>query len=371
MMRSKDKKRVRVGHFLFSIACLFILLLVLKNSEIAIEYVTLGLKLSVNSVIPSLFPFMVISELIVRSGAASVISRPLARPARALFGVSKEGASVFLLGAICGFPIGARSAVRLYDEGKIDKDELTALMDFSNNPSSAFVISAVGVSLFGNRRLGLLLYVITLLSAVSVGVMRNICTKRKGKGEYAPSCARVSSLKISDFTDSVTSSAIGVINVCAFVVFFSVVVGTLGIVLDSFGAPRNIRALIFSLLEMTGGASAASALSPTILGALLAAFCLGWSGLSVHCQVLSLCGTRIGAMRYVISKLIQGILSVLYLWIYLKIFGDSVLIGAESVTAVRIEFFDDIRAAIVVLFALSLILVITKKHRAEKRGAEA
>ena len=371
MTSGKDKKRVGIGHILFSIGCFFMLLLVLKNSEVAIEYVTQGLKLSVSHVIPSLFPFMVISELIVRSGVVSVISRPIARPARVLFGVGREGASVFLLGALCGFPIGARSAVRLYECGRIDKDELASLMDFSNNPSSAFVISAVGVSLFGNRPLGLLLYVITLLSAISVGILRNFASRKRRKKDNGSYCSRVSGLSISDFTDAVTSGALGVINVCAFVVFFCVVVGTLGIVLDFFGAPRNIRALFFSFLEMTGGVSAASALSPTSIGALLAAFCLGWSGLSVHCQVLSLCGTRIGAMRYFISKLIQGILNALYLWIYLKIFGDSILIGAESVTAVRISFFDDARTAVVGLFALSLILVITKKHRAKVRGAKA
>ena len=84
MRQAKKKKRksIGAGHIFFSVACVFMLLLVLKNSEIAIDYVTQGLKLSVKSVIPSLFPFMVISELIVRSGAASALSRPLARPAR-------------------------------------------------------------------------------------------------------------------------------------------------------------------------------------------------------------------------------------------------------------------------------------------------
>ena len=363
MRQAKKKKRksIGAGHIFFSVACVFMLLLVLKNSEIAIDYVTQGLKLSVKSVRPSLFPFMVISELIVRSGAASALSRPLARPARSLFGVSKEGAAVFLLGALCGFPIGARSAVRLYDDGKISASELVSLMDFSNNPSSAFVISAVGVSLFGNRRFGLVLYVITLFSAVSVGIIRNIGKKSKGEETNVSSRARVSSLIVSDFTDAVTSGALGVINVSAFVIFFCVIVGTLGRVLDAFGAPHNVRVLVFSVVEMTGGASAASTVTPTYLGALLVAFCLGWSGISVHCQVLSLCGERIGAARYVVSKFIQGVLNVLYLWVYLKIFGDKILVGAESVTVARFVMSDGTKWLIVVLFVASLLTAITKK----------
>ena len=369
LQRTKTyKKEHRTGRVLFSLACVFMLLLVLKNSEIAIDYVTQGLELSLTSVIPSLFPFMVISELIVKSGAASVLSKPIRRLANFLFGISEEGASVFLLGALCGFPIGARCAARLYDDGRIDKEEFVSLMDFSNNPSSAFVISAVGVSLYGNRRLGLLLYVITLLSAISVGIVRNFGRKRKREEKSPSSRAQVKGISVSDFTDAVASGALGVINVSAFVTFFCVVVGTVGAVLDSLGVPGYVRALIFSAVEMTGGASAASALTPAPLAALACAFCLGWSGISVHCQVLSLCGARVNATRYVISKFMQGIFSTVYLWLYLELFGNKILVAAESVTAAHFKFSNSARCVILVLFIASLFVALMKKYRIYKLG---
>ena len=130
-----------------------------------------GLVLCSGTVIPSLFPFMVISELIVSSGVGISISRFLRRPMRAIFGVSEAGAATFLLGAVCGFPIGAVTSVSMYDQGVISKDELEHIMIFCNNPGSAFVISVVGTSLFGNKMLGLLLYGSVILSSVLVGII--------------------------------------------------------------------------------------------------------------------------------------------------------------------------------------------------------
>lgn len=363
---SGARKR-RLGRTLISFGFVFLLSLFLKNAELAIIQVKEGIRLSLESVIPSLFPFMIISELIVKCGIADVLSKPLARIANLLFGISGKGATVFFIGAICGFPLGARSAVQLYDNGEIDKKELSALMDFSNNPSSAFVISAVGVSLFGSRRLGALLYLTTIMSAVSIGVIRGF-SLRKREGRLDTNKPILRGLALKDFTEAVTGSALGVINVCAFVTFFSVVSGAVGAALEALRAPATIRAVFFSLLEMTSGAAASAGVGGR-LGVLIVAFCLGWSGLSVHCQVLSLCGERIRAARYLASKFIQGMLGVIYTWIFMLLLGEKIFEGKESVVAVKLAFFEEARLFILILFALSLLLcLVNKKIPRKKRG---
>ena len=198
--------RVTLG--IMSVATLF---LILFFPTLAIDYMNRGMKLCVSTVIPSLFPFMVASELIVLTGAARPLGRLLRAPARLLFGISGEGASAFVLGAVCGFPIGTRAAVSLYGRGRISLGELSRLVCFSNNPSSAFVISAVGTTLFGSREFGSALFFITILSSFIVGIGQNmILGKVRGVssfGEGLSDTEKSEKKGISDFSAAVSSSA--------------------------------------------------------------------------------------------------------------------------------------------------------------------
>lgn len=142
------------GQVFFCLMSTFCFVLILRNPDVAIEYMGRGLSLCARTVIPSLFPFMVISELMVRSGAGESLGRLFSRPMRYLFGLSGAGCTAVVLGSLCGFPVGARTAVALYDRNAISRRECEHLLTFCNCPSSAFLVTAVGVSLFGNRRLG-------------------------------------------------------------------------------------------------------------------------------------------------------------------------------------------------------------------------
>lgn len=320
-IRAKEKRGVSLssvnfGWVAFGIMSIFCLLLILKNSDIAIKYMSRALTLCTRTVIPSLFPFMVISELIVSSGAGRLISRFVEPLSRRLFGISADSSAALILGMLCGFPIGARCARSLYRGGRIDRDEYSRLMSFCNTPSSAFLISAVGVSMFGNRSFGILLYAASLLSAAAVGIAVNLIYKNKKnprgtfynntENTFAPSAPKKG---ISAFTDAVSSSALSMLNVCAFVVFFSTLVGTLEYSVSALGIPDILAALGYGFFEMTSGISKASTLPAG--GALVAAFISGWSGLSVHFQIMSICGTDISYRPYLLSKFFQGLLNVL------------------------------------------------------------
>jgi hypothetical protein len=105
----------------FLLASSFCFLLVLRNADAAVSYMGRGLSLCARTVIPSLFPFMVVSEMLVASGAGEALGRLFARLMRRVFGLSGAGASALFLGSMCGFPVGARTAVALLDQGAISK----------------------------------------------------------------------------------------------------------------------------------------------------------------------------------------------------------------------------------------------------------
>ena len=288
MKKTNIDDKANRNTFILGVASLLAFIIFFCNSDIAIEYMKKGLKLCATSVIPSLFPFMVISELIVKSSLSYKIGGMLKYPMKSLFGVSKAGGCAFLLGILCGFPIGAKSAISMYDSGAIDKDELERLLCFCNNPGSAFIISAVGISLFGNRHVGLLLYVCIILSSITVGILINVSLRKTKKESlrrayvYAPHKDTV-----SVFTSAVSSSAISMLTVCAYVVFFSSLVGCISSFLHSLSLPTAIRALVFGFFEMTSGVSAATEVKNIEVSLVLCALFTAWSGLSVHFQIMT------------------------------------------------------------------------------------
>lgn len=333
-MTKSDKLRTRFAQrtqelpsprqLIFCFMSLFSLALIIRNSDVAIKYMSEGLRLCAVTVVPSLFPFMVLSDIIVSSGAANLIGKALRRPMRFLFGVSGEGGCAVILGTLCGFPIGAKAAVSIYDSGRISRGELERLLTFSNNPSSAFIISAVGVSLFGSRDSGYLLYAATLISSALVGIGQNILFGRKGKSRQAEFTEQTersrradTKLSIGDFTEAVTSSVFGILKVCAFVMFFTAFLGTLGSALNSITLPEQTNAILFGIFELTGGMSQAAAL-PREQGMILAAFISGWSGFSVHFQIMSLCADRnISFKPYFLAKLIQGVIAAALVFVFM------------------------------------------------------
>ena len=316
------------GRLVFSLFSIFTLLLVLLNAELAVSCMNDGLRLCVTTLIPSLFPFLVLSELIVFTEAVKPIGKLLSPPFRALFGVGQESACVLLLGWLCGFPIGTRCAVTLYRQGKIDRQELSHLLTFVNLPSSAFLIGTVGISLFSDRSFGIALYVTSLTSAILIGMWGHFVSRKKKTQSASASFVRISDRKapskrsIDAFTDAIGDSAIAMLRICAFVVFFSVMVGTLEHLVQALQLPSFLCTLLFGFFELTGGTARAATLPSPILSELLCMLFVGWSGLSVHFQMMSLCSEATLSYRpYFTAKAAHGLLNLLLWGVFRALFG--------------------------------------------------
>ncbi len=327
-----QRPRLTVGQAAFCVMSTFCLILILRNAEAAVEYMGRGLVLCARTVIPSLFPFMVISELLVDSGAGEAFGRLFSRMMRRIFGLSGAGASAVILGSMCGFPIGPRTAVSLYDRHAISREECEHLLTFTTNPSSAFLITGVGLSLFGDRRLGVILYGVVLGTSFFIGFLGRFFLRRPVGEEKQPHYPRgFHPGGIDMFTSAVSGSAGGMMTVCAYVIFFSAITGALGEALDGRLGEMGFT-ILSGLLEMTGGISAASTLSPREVGLVLTAALAGWSGLSVHCQVMALCGGRGLSFRpYIVAKLAQGFLSGVVMALILSCLGPTLLAPGQGV----------------------------------------
>ena len=311
-MQKKTVKRTA-----FCLMSLFLLALFLKNSEIAAKAISSGLWLCVKTLLPSLFPLMVASELLVESGIVQRVGRLLHRPFEALFGLRGDAACAVLLGFVCGFPVGTKCAAALWKSGDLDEQELCRTLAFSNQPSSAFLIYTVGGSMLGSVRLGLCLYLSTLLSATALQLLLrrwNSQTPKEGSAAPPPSARR----SFSDaLAGAVSHSALAMLSICAFVVFFSSLVESLAHLANALSLSETGRALLFGFFELTSGASCASRLSGSA-ATILCALSVAWGGCSVHFQLLHLVGEAGFSHRaYFLMKLAQALLNIpilLLLW---------------------------------------------------------
>lgn len=270
-----------------------------------------GLDLCGNVIIPSLFPFFVLSSLVVELGLAGYMGRALEGVMRPLFGVPGSCASALVLGLIGGYPVGARTAVSLYEAGMCSKTEGERLLAFCNNCGPGFILGVAGAGVFRDGRIGLLLYLVHAAAAVCVGVLFRFY-KREQSGGTVRGRQVIHTRRLSAaFTGSVKSALFSMLNICAYVVFFTVLTQMLTAAgaLDRLAGPWG-RKLLTGVLEISSGVCVLAEGGSLEGRVVLAAFVLGWAGISVHCQVLSLVGdSGLSAKPYLIGKLLHGGLS--------------------------------------------------------------
>lgn len=274
--------------------CLFLFGTMLFYPSSVSEYARQGMYVSVFQVIPSIFPFAVLSSLAVNATAAAPSSL------RKILPVS--------VGFLCGFPLGAKTAIELYECGDIDENELKYLLPLSNNTGPAFVIGVLGGATFASYAVGVLVYVCQILSALTVGLMFCI-TRHKKKSVNKKFRSSSATPFFKAFPQAVTSSASSMLTVCGFITFFRVLLGILSDWLAKAGVPKKFELILAIFFEMSCAVSQSATLAapyPRIALA-LAAFAVSWAGISVHFQVsVFLKNGYCGYGYYVLFKLLQG-----------------------------------------------------------------
>lgn len=262
-----------------------------------------GLSLCANVIIPSVFPFIVLSDFLYASLDFSSLKFVGSIFERA-FKINRHGLYPFILGIICGFPLGVKCATELYLDGKITRDECERLIGFCNNTGPAFLVCGIGLGLRNNIRDGFVLYFVMIISAILTGIIFSY-----KKSPATIDCGTLAKKRFS-ITDSIKNAGLNTLNICSYLVFFACIVGLMRNLLGE----NHIYLTLIPFLEV---GSATSILSKTSLltnsqSLALSAFAIGFSGFSVHLQAMSFISkTDLSTSRYFAMKLIQGVISYL------------------------------------------------------------
>lgn len=322
-----------------------------------------GLNMWWGIVFPSLFPFFVISELLIRFGVVKflgVLLEPLMRP---FFRVPGVGGFALAMGMATGFPAGAKITARLREENQISRTEAERLVSFTNSSSPLFIFGAVSVGFFHNAKLGMLLAIVHYLGNISVGlIMRFYGKKETAKSPTKKSIFHTLSeaLTVLHKTrienkqpigkllgESVISSIHTLLMVGGFIILFSVlnqlflhlkVIPLLATlithILTIFQFPVELASpLIAGFFEITIGSQFISQIQNSTLlqQTILVSFILGFNGFSVHAQVASiLANTDISFKPFFVARLFHGCIASVFTFLLWKPFNQFLAIESTD-----------------------------------------
>jgi len=351
---------------------LFVAACIVLYPEAAHDSAMRGIAIWWKVLFPALFPFLVISEIMLGFGIVHFLGALLDPMMRPLFRVPGIGGFAMAMGFASGYPVSAKLTSQLREQNLVTRTEGERLVAFSTTSDPLFLIGAVSIGFFHNPGIAAPLAIAHYGSAVLIGVIfrfygrkedathGNIAGTERSSGSgwsgasgsrtgggdpdrrnpLSRAFAAMHAARLADgrtigrlLQDSVTNSLPLIMTIGGLVVFFSVLMEMFGItgvlsglivllhaVLDAAGfPPALVQSLVNGLFEVTLGAQAAgTASSQTSLrySAAAAALILSWAGLSVHAQVLSLISrTDMRYRPFVTARLLHGVLSAALLFV--------------------------------------------------------
>lgn len=278
-INSTYKKFIYMSGTIIVMFCVFFLAFVLLSfPKEAGEGLKRGLSLCFSSVVPSLFPFMILSSFFAESSLCGLFASLFNRLTKKVFALPGICSSVILFSLIGGFPVGASMTSNLFKNRLISNSQAQRLMMFCICPGPAFVIGTVGVSMLGSKKAGLIIYASLVLSALLIGVFTRLAVEEDKNEELFLLQQDKTVSYAKAFVNSVSKSTSSILLICGWISLFSAIIS----ILDVFFANENIKTALICFLEVTSGCNASA-------GPLPLAFIsgiIGWGGLCTHFQIM-------------------------------------------------------------------------------------
>ncbi len=367
-------------NLIFTVAFSAMIFYIVLNPKNCMIFTIAGAKLFFYSVFPSLFPFLVIVNLIFAFGGIEIYSKLLGKVICTPLRLPKECSVVLMASIFCGYPLGARYASELYELKIIDKKTFERLLNIASNGSPLFIIGTVGTSMLHSSFLGYMLIIANILSCIIMGL---VIPRKKANTHYASPNSSVAVTKISNAMPnlgvalkySLEDATKTCLSIGSFVIIFSVFINiiksselyhTALTILCSSGLITYdfLDSLFLGFIEITNGCNiAASSALNLNTKVLICSFLIGFSGLSITSQVYSFVYKyKISMKKYFSLKIIQGVICTIITFLFLKfplaMFHQETFLSKPSILSSKTSFL----VVIIFIFTLPVIVKKIKEH---------
>lgn len=299
----------------------FITIEILTSSTDILETVKFSLNIWETNIFPSLFPFFVISELLINYGFVEFISELFKPIMYKIFKCSGPSAFIFIMSLISGFPSNSKYTKELYLKGLINEKEASKILTFTHFSNPLFILGTI--SLFLNKKASILILLAHYLGNIIVGIIfRNYYTsKNNTKVSIKKALNEMTKKRLNNnlnFGNILTNALNNTLKtlflilgtVTTFLVITKIIDNNLN--LNSIG-----QSIINGIFEMTQGLKYVSLLNiPLKMKSILSVMIISFGGLSVHMQVVSIISdTKIKYMPFLIARILHCSISGLLVYL--------------------------------------------------------
>lgn len=294
--------------------CLLVIISIslILYSENVIESVSFSISVWKDNLFPSLFPFFVVSNLLIEYNFIDILGKYFGKIMPKLFYLPEETSFILFISLISGFPSSAKYTSRLVHEKRISKEVGEQILTFTHFANPLFIISFIGSNILFNKKIAFLILFCHIGSNLIIGIitrkrkyLKNNTNTQKKESKKTPPFGSVLSKSIMDSLNT-TFLLLGVVT--CFLVITT-------IINCFFHLSEPIKIFLSGLLEMTQGIKLTGELNISLfLKGLFALGFISFGGFSIHMQVLSfITEENIRYFPYFISRIFQVIVAgILY-----------------------------------------------------------
>lgn len=309
------------------------IILCIKYAEECSRGIRNGILFCIQVLVPSLFFIMVLSAYLIKSGTAERFAKPLNGLSQRLFRLPYPSLAVIILAMIGGYPVGARCAEMLYEDGRLSAGdaERTAYIAVCAGPG--FLINFVGRALLSSPEAGLFLLISQILGTLIMAFLIGRTVKREQQAAH-PQTEIIHGR--GSLIDAVSDASGSTFRMCSMVVLCTALIEVIAVV----SPDRTLTDLSSAVIEITTGCAILCRRYPLAL----IAFFIGFGGISVHLQIFAACRKLpIRHGLFILFRVIQGIITAGLTYILLMVFPievsvfnstDAPLTAAKSATLI-------------------------------------
>ncbi len=298
--------KTKYKNIIIIICSLFFLVNLIIYRNLVFDIVGFSLNIWITSLLPALFPFFIVSDILINYDVIKYFPKVIRNSIKYLFNVSDNGLVIILLSMLSGFPSNARNIKNMYLDKKITKEEGEHLLYFTHFSNPMFILGTIPLILNSNK---ISKYI--LISHYLANIILGICLRKYN---------RVNDSNTSNYkedkhnfglvlTISIRKSLDSVLGILGTLTVF-LIISTL--LINFFNLDNTSSLLVKSILELTSGLKELGSYNLLDKYLLIISSCiLSFGGLSVHMQVINeLVDTDISYKNYFIGRILQVVLSL-------------------------------------------------------------
>lgn len=301
---------------------LLLLLFLLQNPQESLNASREGMKLWLNTLLPTLLPFLILTGFLIHTNIIEKILSPFSGFWKTVFGLSPSGAYIFLLGMLCGYPMGAKLASDLFSHGKIEKREAEYLLTFANQPSPAFLTTYLAhICLEQKVSTGEIFFILLLADLLCMLFFRFVifqnqtvtrAAKNFSKKETSTTSSPGSIIDVSIMNGFETIARLG-----GYILLFSLIAACVHHYWKWSGISCS---LILGMLEITTGLQQISQAGLSFQMQYLVSMALtAFGGCCILAQTKSVTDKNLSFLPYVSAKCLNGALTVTLILVFSKL----------------------------------------------------